>query len=391
MFINEPSIRIKSVPCSKVFEQCQGAATVKIDITQKKVNEHIKTKLEDNRECHGALLENEKMPADRKIVDANFTLQNVISQLLEQYEDYQKKNDEENCNAILKIGSSFFYDILKEINEDIQACPVTQELYSVSISQLGMFVQQNHCSEGLNLLKLALQRPNLVNLISELFTPSVSAPQYFLEMYKCLVDSYAKRCDPQLIFVLLSKFDIQKWLQLQKPKMIDVSNLIQLILRGLELWNHQNSDLLQDLLRCHLMNLFDYHFPEHYGEILQSVLVGFAHQRLKPNVLLDLVNSFYQKVGCQKLEIDAPVNRIKDDFRGFASKQNILMYNDVHATTVMLAQQFYTERLQHGLHGLYPKYSEYCDVISLLLGSIGHSVVSAAIHAYPGMMADQCE
>ena len=63
----------------------------------------------------------------------------------------------------------------------------------------------------------------------------------------------------------------------------------------------------------------------------------------------------------------------------------------MHATTQMLAIHFHTERLQHGLHGLYPKYSDYCEVIALLLGSIGHSVIAAAIHAYPGVVADQCK
>lgn len=388
-YTNESSIRIKSVSCLRVFDNCQGSSTVRLVFSEAKCNENIKSKLEDNRDFQKQMLIKESKAPDPKVVDANFCLHNVIQQLLERYENHQKRNEKDQCDAILKIGTSFFYEILKEINEEVQACPVTQELYSVTISKLGSFVQQNHNTEGLNLLKLALLRPNLVNLIAELFTPSVSAPQYFLEMYKSLVDSYAKRCDPQLLFVLFSKFDIPKWLQLNKPKLIDVSHLIQLILRGLELWNLQNSDLLQDLLRCHLVSLFLYQFPEHYGEILQCVLTGFSNQRLKPNVLLDLLNAFYQRVGCAKLDPLMSIGRMKDEFRNFASKQDILVYNDVHSTSLMLAHHFYSERLQFGLHGLYPKFSEHCDVLCFLLGSVGHSAVASAIQAFPGIMADQ--
>lgn len=388
-YTNESSIRIKSVSCLRVFDNCQGSTTVRLVFSEAKCNENIKSKLEDNRDFQKQMLIKESKAPDPKVVDANFCLHNVIQQLLERYENHQKRNEKDQCDAILKIGTSFFYEILKEINEEVQACPVTQELYSVTISKLGSFVQQNHNTEGINLLKLALQRPNLVNLIAELFTPSVSAPQYFLEMYKSLVDSYAKRCDPQLLFVLFSKFDIPKWLHLHKPKLIDVSHLIQLILRGLELWNLQNSDLLQDLLRCHLVSLFLYQFPEHYGEILQCVLTGFSNQRLKPNVLLDLLNAFYQRVGCAKLDPVMSIGRMKDEFRNFASKQNILVYNDVHSTSLMLAHHFYNERLQFGLHGLYPKFAEHCDVLCFLLGSVGHSAVASAIQAFPGIMADQ--
>lgn len=137
------------------------------------------------------------------------------------------------------------------------------------------------------------------------------------------------RVDPHLLFVLLSKFDMDKWLQLNKPKLIDISNLIQLILKGMELWNYQNSELLQDLLTCHLIKLFEHNFPEHYGDILQNVLMAFSNKRLKPNVLVHVLNSFYRKVGAKKLENTMDYFKLKEDFRNFASKQNILLYNDV--------------------------------------------------------------
>lgn len=56
---------------------------------------------------------------------------------------------------------------------------------------------------------------------------------------------------------------------------------------------------------------------------------------------------------------------------------------------LMLSHHFYNERLQHGLHGVYPKFSEYCDVLCLLFGSMSHALVAAAIQAYPGIIADQ--
>lgn len=323
-YVNEPSFRMKNVSCSRLLDNCQGSTTIRLEFSEMKANDNVRAKLEDNREFHKNMIKRNLKDPDMKIVDANFCIHNVVQQLLNRYDGHFKRGEKSQCDSIMKIVTDFFYEMLKEINEEIQECPVTHELYSTTISKLGSLLQQNHNTEGINLLKLALQRPNLVNLIADLFTPSVSAPVYFLEMYKCLVDSYAKKCDPQLLFVLFSKFDIPSWLQTHKPKLIEVSNLIQLIVRGLELWNFQNSELLQDLLRCHLVNLFMYRFPEHYGEVLQCVLTGFSQQRLKACILLDLINSIYSQAGCGKMDTDMSIGRMKDEMRNFASKQTLL-------------------------------------------------------------------
>lgn len=57
----------------------------------------------------------------------------------------------------------------------------------------------------------------------------------------------------------------------------------------------------------------------------------------------------------------------------------------------LLSRHYQNERLQHGLHGLYPKHKDYCDTISVFLKTLGYSSVVAAVHAYPGLLADQCK
>lgn len=56
---------------------------------------------------------------------------------------------------------------------------------------------------------------------------------------------------------------------------------------------------------------------------------------------------------------------------------------------MILAKHFQNERLQHGLHGLYPKLNEYCDAIYLLLGTIGYTLIVSGVHEYPGILADE--
>lgn len=57
----------------------------------------------------------------------------------------------------------------------------------------------------MNLLKTALKRPDLIQPISDLFVPSITTPDVFLQLYKFIIDSHMKNCDPKILFVLLSK------------------------------------------------------------------------------------------------------------------------------------------------------------------------------------------
>lgn len=69
-------------------------------------------------------------------------------------------------------------------------------------------MQDNQNTEGMNLLKTALKRPDLLKPISDLFVPAATVPEVFLELYKFIVDSHLKNCDPKVLFVLLSKVSL---------------------------------------------------------------------------------------------------------------------------------------------------------------------------------------
>lgn len=82
--------------------------------------------------------------------------------------------------------------------------------FSVSIHKFTfnfkqIFLQENQNTEGMNLLKTALKRPDLIKPISDLFVPSATIPEVFLQLYKFIIDSHLKNCDPKILFVLLSK------------------------------------------------------------------------------------------------------------------------------------------------------------------------------------------
>ena len=68
-----------------------------------------------------------------------------------------------------------------------------------------MFFEEKQCTEGLNLIKAALKKPKLVNILTELFVPTNTSPQYFIEMYKFIVQSNTNDQNSEILFVLLYK------------------------------------------------------------------------------------------------------------------------------------------------------------------------------------------
>lgn len=103
------------------------------------------------------------------------------------------------------VGIAFFYDILNGINEFMNIFPPSHELLTDVISHLGIIINDNQSTEGIRLLQTVLRRPHLLQMISEIFAPSTTAPINFLEMYKFMVESHMKKCDPKILFVLMSK------------------------------------------------------------------------------------------------------------------------------------------------------------------------------------------
>ncbi|XP_055908978.1 ectopic P granules protein 5 homolog isoform X2 [Eupeodes corollae] len=290
---------------------------------------------------------------------------------------------------VTTVGIQFFYDLVKAKNEVMTKFPPGNDLCNNILTELGVFIQDNLEKEGLRILELALQRPDLLKIISNLFEPYRTGPLHFIGMYKFLIDAYLKDCDKKVLFVLLSKFDLPSWLETFRPKLADINRLLKLVLSGLKSWNKSKAEILQDQFRRHLVLIFDHEFPEHYGEVIQLVLDGISEQELMPVVLLDLLNSLLQQCNCDQLALDSSNETIKSVCAEFSRRQNLFSLKGATDTVKLFATHFEKERWHSGIDGLYPKHREYCKPLAMWFSCLSHVVVTTAIVGYPGLLADQ--
>lgn len=164
-----------------------------------------------------------------------------------------------------------------------------------------------------------------------------------------------------------------------------------MVLQGLECWSQPDSCLLQDQFRRHLIHVFNYDFPQHYGEVLQVVLDRISEQKLMPVVLLDLLNSLLERFKCKTISSDAKIDEVVEISIDFARRQNLFNLKGATDTVLLFARHFQKERLHHGLHGLYPKHKDYCNPLAIWFSCMGHVVVVTAIYTFQDMLADQSE
>jgi hypothetical protein len=182
------------------------------------------------------------------------------------------------------------------------------------------------------------------------------------------------------------------WLRNFKPKLAEISQVIDCILDGLVVWTAPDDVALHDLCRNHLVQAFEYKFPEHFGEILQKSLNRMSDQnvRILPAVFLDLLNSIYRRSSCQLLAFGMSTVSLQDELRYFATNQKLFTFQEVVDTAGMLGQHFQNDRLKHSLNGLFSRHGDLVEVITFWLGTFNHAACVSAMHLYPGALADDC-
>ncbi|XP_052836525.1 ectopic P granules protein 5 homolog [Drosophila gunungcola] len=292
-------------------------------------------------------------------------------------------------SRVTQIGVQVFYHLVENLNEVTMKFQATHDLYIEVLEKLGVFLQADQAAQGLVVLRLALKRPDLLELLAGVFVPSRTDVEHFLPMYEFLIDSHLKRCDTQTLFVLFSKFDLLAWMEAYQPKLSEINRLLMLVLQGLEAWSQSDSSLLQDQFRRHLVHIFGYDFPQHYGEVMQLVLDRTSDQKLMPVVLLDLLNALFVRSNCPEISVKHNEVRVHEISLDFARRQKLFTLKAATDTLLLLSRHFQKERLHHGLHGLYPKHKDYCQPLVLWFTCFGHTLLASAICSYQELLADQ--
>ncbi|XP_047237311.1 ectopic P granules protein 5 homolog [Girardinichthys multiradiatus] len=277
LFKNRPEQVNMALECKgKGGQLCQGAANITVTCERVQRQEAVHNQITSLRRDIKMLQTDAMAPPPQSLAQAAVHTENFITALVNIYTVQQSP-------AVLQVGVSAFYQVVSFVCEDTLRHPPTRQYLSSCVEILGQVFIQGNAKECGRVLKTILEQRLLCPLISPFFTPN-AAPDQFVFLYQDVVTSlHLDTAD--VIFMLLTKFDLSHWLNEAHPVFSERTRLLELVHGALCVCGRDpEPELLTPLhlFAKHWTLLLRHHFPDHYSDCLRLLMTSSADQLLSP-------------------------------------------------------------------------------------------------------------
>ncbi|NXK47869.1 EPG5 protein, partial [Chauna torquata] len=256
---------------------CQGPARLTIQFEGKHKNEAVSQQLHALRKEVRQLQAEATKPPSLGVVEAAVHVENFITALINIYKV-------QPMPAIKKVGISLFFVVVEYVCDETQRNPPTRQFFTSCIEILGQVFISGTKSECKHLLQTILQNRRLCTLLSPYFTP-VASPDEFVTLYQKVV-TFLSEDNSDVVFMLLTKFDLMQWLSVTKPPLSERTRLLESIHLALNACGLEpEEDILMpfNIFCKHWTNLLQYQFPDHYSDFLRLFVQSSSEQLLSPD------------------------------------------------------------------------------------------------------------
>ncbi|EMP40141.1 Ectopic P granules protein 5 like protein [Chelonia mydas] len=342
-------------------KSCQGAALVTVQFAGKHKNEAISQQLHALRKEVKLLQAEATKPPFLSIVEAAVHVENFITALINIYKV-------QPTSTIQKVGISLFFAVIDFVCDETQRHPPTRQFFTSCIEILGQVFISGTKSECKLVLQTILQNRRLCNLLSPFFTP-VASPEEFVNLYEKVV-KFLSDDNNDVVFTLLTKFDLPQWLNLTKPSLSERTRLLESIHMALSACGLEpEEDILMpfNIFCKHWTYLLQYQFPDHYSDFLRLLMQSSAEQLLSR----DCWKALLKTLGCYTSETE---RRSKGDSAKSpvlrSSAKILLSVEQVTETIEWLCKSFHKLRvasLNFRSFGLFSKWSPYMTEVKTLM------------------------
>ncbi|XP_074851932.1 ectopic P granules protein 5 homolog isoform X3 [Carettochelys insculpta] len=342
-------------------KSCQGPALVTVQFEGKHKNEAISQQLHTLRKEVKLLQTEATKPPSLSTVEAAVHVENFITALINIYKM-------QPTSRIQKVGISLFFAVIDFVSDETQRHPPTRQFFTSCIEILGQVFISGTKSECKLVLQTILQNRRLCNLLSPYFTP-VASPDEFVDLYEKVV-VFLSDDNSDVVFTLLTKFDLLQWLNLTKPPLAERTRLLESIHLALSACGLEpEEDILMpfNIFCKHWTYLLQYQFPDHYSDFLRLLMQSSSEQLLSPECWKALL----KMLGCCSSETE---QRGKGESTKSTVPQSsakiLLSAEQVTETIEWLSKSFCKLRLasmDFRSFGLFSKWSPYMTEVKTLL------------------------
>uniref|UniRef100_A0A8C7EZF7 Ectopic P-granules autophagy protein 5 homolog (C. elegans) n=1 Tax=Oncorhynchus kisutch TaxID=8019 RepID=A0A8C7EZF7_ONCKI len=278
LYRNRPEQVTMALECrgQRGGQPCQGAAHITVTCECVQKQEAVETQIVSLRSDIKQLQTEAKTPPPQSLAQAAVHTEKFITALVNLYKA-------KPTAAVQSVGVAAFYKVVSFVCEDTLRHPPTRQYLSSCVEILGqVFIQGNQAECG-RVLSTILEQRRLCPLLSPFFTPN-AAPNQLVSLYKEVVTSLHPD-SADVIFMLLTKFDLSTWLSKAEPVFSERSRLVELVHTALcSCGRDPEADLLTPfhLFTRHWTLLLRHHFPDHYSDCLRLLMTSSTEQLLSP-------------------------------------------------------------------------------------------------------------
>ncbi|KAM4841336.1 ectopic P granules protein 5 homolog isoform 2-T2 [Thomomys bottae] len=352
-------------------KKCQGPAVVTVQFEGMHKNQAVSQQLHGLRKEVKQLQAEATKPPLLNIVEAAVHAENLITALVNAYKL-------QPVLGLQKVGISLFFTVVDYVSDETQRHPPTRQFFTSCIEILGQVFISDTTSECGKVLQTILKNRRLCSLLSPFFTPN-AAPAEFIQLYEKVVN-FLSEDNSDMIFMLLTKFDLKQWLNVTKPPLSDRTRLLESIHLALTAWGLEpEEDILMpfNLFCKHWTYLLLYQFPDQYSDVLRLLIQSSSEQLLSP----ECWKATLRALGCYTLS--GQQGAACAESAGFQNSGDVLLSDKQVTETIQWLSDFFYKlrlsKLDFKSFGLFSKWSPYMADVKTLLGYLVQRLIDSEV------------
>ncbi|XP_068594938.1 ectopic P granules protein 5 homolog [Brachionichthys hirsutus] len=277
LYKNQPEQVTMALECKgKGGQPCQGPANIAVTCERVQRQEAVQTQIASLHRDIKKLQTDSMAPPPLGLAQAAVHTENLITALVNMYKAQKSP-------SVQHVGVSAFYQAVSYVCEDTLRHPPTRQYLSSCVEILGQVFIRGNTEECGRVLKTILEQRRLCPLISPFFTPN-AAPNQLVLLYQDVVTSL-HHDSADVIFMLLTKFDLCQWLNEAQPVFSERARLLELVHGALCVCGQDPEP--EFLIPFHLFAkhwtwLLRHRFPDHYSDCLRLLMTSSSDQLLSP-------------------------------------------------------------------------------------------------------------
>nr|XP_008101897.1 PREDICTED: LOW QUALITY PROTEIN: ectopic P granules protein 5 homolog [Anolis carolinensis] len=355
-------------------KSCQGPSLVTVQFEGKYKNEAVGQQLHVLEKEVKQLQAEATKPPSLSVVEAAVHMENFITALINLYKH-------QSVPGIHRVGINLFFAVVEFVCDETQRHPPTRQFFTSCIEILGQVFIAGTKSECKPVLQTILKNRRLCTLLSPYFTP-VASPEEFVYLYEKVV-SFLSDDNSDVIFMLLTKFDLPQWLHNSRPPLSERTRLLESIHLALKACGFApDEDILMpfSIFSKHWTCLLRYQFPDHYSAFLRLLMQSSSDQLLSP----DCWKASLKALGCTSTAVQKGRGKeeAKESIALQASVDPFLSAEQVMETIEWFSDYFFQLRLSSRdfcSFGLFSKWAPYIAEVNCFMEYLVNHLVNSEV------------